>query len=74
MSSPTSEEYKKRYIESFGDEYVPKEKISLNVTLDSHSVDGYFIELKSNITNPFKVEIYDEEEKLVYDTELTAGM
>jgi hypothetical protein len=69
MSSPTSDEYKKLYIESFGDE-----KIALNVTLDSHSVDGYFFELKSNITNPFKVEVYDETEKLVYKTELTSGM
>ena len=74
MSSPTSEEYKKLYVESFGDEYIEREKISLNVTLDSNSVDGYFIQLKSNITNPFKVEVFDDKENLVYNTTLTAGM
>ena len=72
MSSPTSEEFKKLYIGSLGDVY--QEKITLNVTVDSHCVDGYFFELKSNITNPFKVEAYDESEKLVYNTELTSGM
>ena len=74
MSSPTSEGYKKQYIESFGDDYIPKEKVVLNVTLNSHSVDGYFIELQSNITNPFKVEVFDEKENLIYKTELTSGM
>ena len=72
MSSPTSDEYKKLMIESFGDKYI--EKVTLNVSLDSHSVDGYFIELKTNITNPFKVEVYDEKENLVYNTELSSGM
>ena len=72
MSSPTSDEYKKLMIESFGDKYI--EKVTLNVSLDSHSVDGYFIELKTNITNPFKVEVYDEKENLVYNTELNSGM
>ena len=74
MSSPTSEEYKKLYIESFGDEYIEKEKVTLNVTIDSNSVDGYFIELKSNITNPFRVEVFDENENLFYKTTLTTGM
>jgi len=74
MSSPTNEEYKKLYIESFGDEYVEKEKVTLNVTLDSHSVDGYYIQLKSNITNPFRVEVFDEKENLIYKTTLSAGM
>ncbi len=74
MSSPNSDDYKKQYIKSFGDEYTPKEKVVLNVTLNSHSVDGYFIELNSNITNPFKVEVFDEKENLVYTTELTSGM
>ena len=74
MSSPTSDEYKKLMIKSFGDEYTDKEEIKLNVTLNSHSVDGYFIELNTSITNPFKVEIYDEKENPVYDTELSSGM
>jgi autotransporter strand-loop-strand O-heptosyltransferase len=74
MSSPTSDEYKKLYIESFGDEYKEKETAILNVTLDSNNVDGYFFELKSNITNPFTVEVFDGEDNLVYNTELKSGM
>ena len=74
LSSPTSNEYKKLMIQSFGDEYINKEEVKLNVTLNSNSVDGYFIELSTNITNPFKVEVYDEKEKLIYNTELTSGM
>jgi autotransporter strand-loop-strand O-heptosyltransferase len=74
MSSPTSDEYKKLYIESFGDEYIIEEKNSLGFNVTSHSVDGYFFELSSNITNPFKVQIFDEKENLMYSTELTSGM
>ena len=74
MSSPTSDEFKKLYIESFGDEYIKEEKNLPNFNVNSHSVDGYFFELSSNITNPFKVQIFDEKEKLVYDTELSSGM
>jgi autotransporter strand-loop-strand O-heptosyltransferase len=74
MSSPNSNEYKKLMIKSFGDEYIIKEDFKLNVTLNSHSVDGYFIELTTDITNPFKVEVYDEKENLVYNTELSSGM
>jgi len=74
MSSPTSDEYKKLYIESFGDKYVTDEKIPLTFNVNSHSVDGYFFELQSNITTPFKVEVYDDKENLVYNTELSSGM
>jgi autotransporter strand-loop-strand O-heptosyltransferase len=74
MSSPTSDEYKKLYIESFGDEYIIEEKNSLGFNVTSHSVDGYFFELSSNITNPFKVQIFDEKENLMYSTELSSGM
>jgi autotransporter strand-loop-strand O-heptosyltransferase len=74
MSSPTSDEYKKLYIESFGDEYIIEDKNSLGFNVTSHSVDGYFFELSSNITNPFKVQIFDEKENLMYNTELTSGM
>ena len=49
MSSPTSDEYKKLYVESFGDEYIDDEKISPTFNVTSHSVDGYFFELSSNI-------------------------
>jgi autotransporter strand-loop-strand O-heptosyltransferase len=74
MSSPNSDGYKKLMIESFGDEYIDEKNIKLNVTLDSNSIDGYFIELNTNINNPFRVEVYDEKENLVYTTKLTSGM
>lgn len=74
MSSPTSDEYKKLMIQSFGDEYLVKENTTFDVTVNSHSVDGYYIELNTNIDNSFNVEIYDEKENLVYNTELTSGM
>ena len=74
MSSPTNEDYKRQYIKSFGDDYIDDEKILPTFNVTSHSVDGYFFELSSNITNPFKVQIFDEKENLVYSTELTSGM
>ena len=74
MSSPTSDEYKKLMIESFGDKYIDKKEVTLNLTLNSHSIDGYFIELNANITTPFRVEIFDDKENLEYKTELKSGM
>ena len=74
MSSPNSNEYKKLMIQSFGDEYFEKENTTFNVTLNAHSVDGYYIELNTNLDNPFKVEVYDEKKNLIYNTELTSGM
>jgi hypothetical protein len=58
LSSPTGSEYRKQYIESFGDEFEVEN--SLSVSVNSHSVDGYFIELNSSITNSFGVEIFDD--------------
>jgi autotransporter strand-loop-strand O-heptosyltransferase len=72
LSSPTGSEYQKQYIESFGDEF--KEKVAIRVTVNSNSVDGYFLEMDSNSSSTFKVEFYDENEKLVYNTELKSGM
>lgn len=74
MSSPTSDEYKKLMIESFGDEYIDKKEVTLNLTLNSHSINGYFIELNANIKTPFRVEIFDDKENLEYKTELKSGM
>ena len=74
MSSPTNEDYKRQYIKSFGDDYIDDEKILPTFNVTSHSVDGYFFELSSNITNPFKVQIFDEKENLMYSTKLSSGM
>jgi len=74
MSSPTNEGFKKAYIESFGDEYKEEEKIQFHVDINAHSVDGYFFELKSNIGNPFRTEVFDGDGNLVYETDLKTGM
>ena len=74
MSSPTSEKYKRQYIESLGDDFINDKKISPTFNINSHSVDGYFFELQSNFTTPFKIEIYDDKENLIYNTELSSGM
>lgn len=71
MSSPTSTEYKQKLIESFGDEFITP---SLNITLNTHSIDGYFLELVTNLSNEFDVEVFDDKEKLVYKTKLKSGM
>ena len=39
MSSPTSDEYKKLYIESFGDKIIDADPI--NVDIIDYSIDGY---------------------------------
>lgn len=70
MSSPTSTQYKKNMIESLGDKFIEKN----NILLNTHNVDGYFIELNTDIPNTFKVEIYDDYNNLVYNTELKSGM
>ena len=74
MSSPTSLEYAKRYVESFGDEILNPAVPNIEVNLNSNNVDGYFIELKTNIQNSFDVEIFDENDKLIYETKLSNNM
>ena len=74
MSSPTSREYRDLIIKSLGDDPEDRREINLNVTLHSSSLDGYFIELNTNIDNLFQVEVYDDKENLVYTTQLTSGM
>ena len=74
MSSPTSLEYAKRYVESFGDEILNPAIPNIEVSLNSNNVDGYFIELKTNIQNSFDVEIFDENDKLIYETKLANNM
>ena len=54
LSSPTGSEYQKQYIESFGDEF--KDKIAIRVNVNSNSVDGYFLEMDSNLASTFNVE------------------
>ena len=72
MSSPDSEEYVKRHVESFGDVYIEKPK--LNINFNTHSIDGFFIEVNSNINSDFNLEVFDEKDSLVYKTTLKTGM
>jgi len=73
MSSPTSLEYTKRYIESFGDEF--PERIETNkIVLNSNCVDGYYIEIKTDLPGGLETQIFDSEDNLVYSTVLSDGM
>ena len=72
MKSPTSEEYKKLYIESLGDRKINSGQINLEII--DYSIDGYRFEIKSNLSEPLKVEFFDETDNLIYDTELESGM
>ena len=73
MSSPTNDEYKKLYVESFGDEYIKKSDNGITLKTKSHSVDGYYFEIESNIDDYFDVEFFDGSE-LVYKVKLKSGM
>jgi hypothetical protein len=52
MSSPNSEEFKERYIESFGDK--KNQNKSKTIEIITNNVDGFYVELKSNSTELFK--------------------
>jgi autotransporter strand-loop-strand O-heptosyltransferase len=75
MSSPTSEEYKKKYIASFGDQLdlVAKDN-PIDLQLIEHSIDGYYLEVKTESTDKFDVEVFDGDNKLIYSAELSSGM
>jgi autotransporter strand-loop-strand O-heptosyltransferase len=72
MSSPTSDEYKKLYIESFGDKIVDTPQI--NVEIIDYSIDGYFFEIKTNSDQILTVNFFDEQDNLIYHTDLKSGM
>ena len=72
MSSPTNEKYRKMYIESFGDS-VP-DNSPVNIDIIDHSIDGYYLEIKSEPNIPFGVEFFDSEDKLIHASNLSSGM
>lgn len=72
MSSPSSEEYKERMIKSFGDS-VPQKK-STTLEIIDYSLDGYYLEIRSDSDSPFKTEFFDEKGSLVYSSNLSSGM
>ena len=69
MSSPSSKEFTKRMIESFGD--IVHEKINL---IWNH-IDGLYIELHSeNKEENYQMKIYDNDNVLLYETSIKDGM
>jgi len=69
MSSPTSKDFKKRMIESFGD--VAYEDINVNW----NHIDGFYFEFFSeNIEENYTIKIYDGNNLLLYETEIKSGM
>ncbi len=75
MSSPTSEDYKKKYIESFGDNLHSVIKDNpIDIELIDHSIDGYYLEVKTESTDKLGVEVFDGDDEIVYSTELSSGM
>lgn len=70
MSSPTSENYKKRLIESLGDEYKKEHNVSV---LWSH-VDGFQLNLESEDDLEYLVKIFDGDNVLLYETFLKNNM
>lgn len=67
-SSPSSEDFKKRTIISFGD--VPPS----DVTLSWYHVDGFHLEINSSFDKKFEVEIYDNSNQILYRSDLYRGM
>jgi len=72
MSSPTSDEYKKLMIESFGD-VVNSENVEESLEVIIYNVDGFYIEIKSNTNKKYKVDILDDD-KIIYTSNLSSGM
>ena len=65
-TSPTNNGFTKQYIKSFGDE--------IKVSVEWTHVNGFYLNLKSNINDEFDVEIFDNEDVLLYKSKLTNDM
>ena len=65
-TSPTNNEFTKQYIKSFGDE--------IKVSVEWTHVNGFYLNLKSNINDEFDVEIFDNDDVLLYKSKLTNNM
>ena len=65
-TSPTNNEFTKQYIKSFGDE--------INVSVEWTHVNGFYLNLKSNINDEFDVEIFDNDDVLLYKSKLNNNM
>ena len=72
VSSPTTEGFRRKYIESFGDSLCDISSIAFEAI--ESSVDGYYLEIKSKVIGDFRVEILDDNDSPVYETRLSSGM
>ncbi len=69
MDSPSSLEYKDQYIKSFEDSSFFNE-----VKVKWNHVNGFRMEIESNRSETFGVEIFDRKDSLIYETRLRSGM
>ena len=68
MSSPSGLEFRNQYITSFGDEVLPKISVNWN------HIEGFYLNLNSDIDKEFAVKIFDRDNTLLYQTMLKGGM
>jgi autotransporter strand-loop-strand O-heptosyltransferase len=68
MSSPSGLDFKKKYITSFGDSFVP------SVEVNWHHVNGFYLELKTDSKDLFVIEVIDNTDTVIHKTTLTGGM
>jgi autotransporter strand-loop-strand O-heptosyltransferase len=73
MSSPTSEEFRRRYIDSFGDSEI-NQPAETPVEISTHNVDGYYLNLTTRLEETFKVKVIGEDNTEVYSSDLSNDM
>lgn len=71
MSSPTSEEYKRRLIEGLGDTYPSN---THNISVDWLHIDGFYLNLKTNNDLEYLVKIFDGNNMFLYESVLKHNM
>jgi hypothetical protein len=68
MTSPTSLGFRNQYIRSFGDNPTPK------IDIIWYHIDGFQMELRSDSDELFRVEIFNQHDQMIYETNLHNGM
>jgi autotransporter strand-loop-strand O-heptosyltransferase len=68
MSSPSGLNFKKKYITSFGDSFIP------SIEVNWHHVNGFYLELKTDSKDSFVIEVIDNTDTVIHKTTLTGGM
>lgn len=68
MTSPNSLGFRNQYIKSFGDTPTPV------VDVIWYHVDGFQMEIRTESDETFHIEIYDKNDEIIYETDLTNRM